>query len=228
MRPARLCFWILPLSTLSLWGTEHCSASQALDKPPRSTILSSKPSLLSSRNATLTAASSTAGATTEVQGEKKTTTTAAFVPRAHVRGTRDLLKTKKVSSSSPAAAAILKTTKDEGPLIPVDYIADTQLPTDMGSFRMRAYRVRSTSYIKYGKDDDDFSSNNIHGMEPIVIYAADKPPFGRDGNLLEDVPVRIHDQCLTSEVFRSQRYVSVMRGYWVFFTIRVCCSTYFY
>jgi hypothetical protein len=40
-----------------------------------------------------------------------------------------------------------------------------------------------------------------------VIYFADKSPFGHDGELRENLPVRIHDQCLTSEVFRSQRYV---------------------
>jgi GTP cyclohydrolase II len=38
-----------------------------------------------------------------------------------------------------------------------------------------------------------------------VIYCPDKSPFGINGDLAEGVPVRIHDQCLTSEVFRSQR-----------------------
>lgn len=81
------------------------------------------------------------------------------------------------------------------PLIKADYIADTKLPTDMGNFRMRAYRVR-------GHDE---AYSNTNSMEPIIIYAADKPPFGEDGKLLEAVPIRIHDQCLTSEVFRSRR-----------------------
>ncbi|KAL3908333.1 MAG: hypothetical protein SGARI_003110 [Bacillariaceae sp.] len=47
--------------------------------------------------------------------------------------------------------------------------------------------------------------NEFTGREPSVIYAADKSPFGNDGEFKENVPIRIHDQCLTSEVFRSQR-----------------------
>jgi GTP cyclohydrolase II len=85
--------------------------------------------------------------------------------------------------------------KQHDPLLKADYIADTKLPTDMGNFRMRAYKVR-------GHDD---AYSNTNAMEPIIIYAADKPPFGKDGQLLEEVPIRIHDQCLTSEVFRSRR-----------------------
>eukprot|EP00980_Cylindrotheca_fusiformis_P002019 scaffold444_cov109-Cylindrotheca_fusiformis.AAC.16 len=76
--------------------------------------------------------------------------------------------------------------------VPADFIAETNLPTDLGQYRLRAYRTE--------KPTNEFSGN-----EPCVIYAADKPPFGTTGELKEDVPVRIHDQCLTSEVFRSQR-----------------------
>lgn len=72
------------------------------------------------------------------------------------------------------------------------YIAETNLPTDLGLFRLRAYRIPATS-------------NQYVGTEPCVIYSADKPPFGTDGKLKENVPVRVHDQCFTSEVFRSQR-----------------------
>ena len=86
----------------------------------------------------------------------------------------------------------------EDPLVvQAAYVADAQLPTDMGDFRMRAYRVAPHSSF----------TSHTNAMEPMVIYAADKPPFGTDGNLLQNVPVRIHDQCLTSEVFRSRRYV---------------------
>jgi hypothetical protein len=77
--------------------------------------------------------------------------------------------------------------------IPAEFVADTKLPTDVGQFRLRAYRT------------DPDPVNEFTGREPSVIYAADKPPFGEDGKLQEDVPIRIHDQCLTSEVFRSQR-----------------------
>jgi len=75
------------------------------------------------------------------------------------------------------------------------YIAETNLPTDLGHFRLRAYRTPQ-------------SQNQYVGTEPCVIYSTDKPPFGADGKLLEGVPVRVHDQCFTSEVFRSQRWVN--------------------
>jgi hypothetical protein len=76
--------------------------------------------------------------------------------------------------------------------IHAEFIAETALPTDVGQFRLRAYRT-------------DASENEYTGREPSVIYAADKSPFGVEGQLNKDVPIRIHDQCLTSEVFRSRR-----------------------
>lgn len=75
---------------------------------------------------------------------------------------------------------------------PATFIAETNLPTDVGQYRLRAYRTQQPS-------------NKFSGNEPCVIYSADKPPFGTAEELREDIPVRIHDQCLTSEVFRSQR-----------------------
>jgi hypothetical protein len=76
--------------------------------------------------------------------------------------------------------------------IPAEYIAETKLPTDVGHFQLRAYRVKK-------------GSNEHMGTEPCVIYCANNSPFGANGELSQNVPVRIHDQCLTSEVFRSQR-----------------------
>lgn len=77
--------------------------------------------------------------------------------------------------------------------IPAQFIAETNLPTDVGQFRLRAYRTSQ-------------GSNEFMGNEPCVIYCANKPPFGKNSEqLLSDMPIRIHDQCLTSEVFRSQR-----------------------
>jgi len=77
--------------------------------------------------------------------------------------------------------------------VPVTFVADTRLPTDVGQFRLRAYRI-------------DAANPNEHiGTEPCVIYCATKSPFGSDGKLMEGVPIRVHDQCMTSEVFRSQR-----------------------
>jgi hypothetical protein len=80
----------------------------------------------------------------------------------------------------------------EDAIVPAEYIAETKLPTDVGQFQLRAYRVKK-------------GSNEFLGTEPCVIYCPDKSPFGINGDLAEGVPVRIHDQCLTSEVFRSQR-----------------------
>ncbi len=76
--------------------------------------------------------------------------------------------------------------------IPARHIAETNLPTDVGHFRLRAYRVEESM--------QDLMRNMHTGTEPCVIYSSTKPPFGQ-----KDVPVRIHDQCFTSEVFRSQR-----------------------
>ena len=77
--------------------------------------------------------------------------------------------------------------------VDAEFVAETNLPTDLGPCRLRAYRIPQ-------------SDNEFVGNEPCVIYAADKPPFGKDGSFAEGVPVRVHDQCLTSEVFGSQRY----------------------
>jgi GTP cyclohydrolase II len=71
-----------------------------------------------------------------------------------------------------------------------EYVAETKLPTDIGQFQLRAYRIPGS-----------------HQNEPCVIYSREKPPFGNATQYAQHVPVRIHDQCLTSEVFRSQRYV---------------------
>ncbi|MEZ4238783.1 MAG: GTP cyclohydrolase II [Myxococcota bacterium] len=59
------------------------------------------------------------------------------------------------------------------------FVAETQLPTLRGSFRVRAYR------------DDS-------GTEPLAIVAGEIE--GRT-----DVLVRVHDECLTSEVLGSLR-----------------------
>jgi hypothetical protein len=76
--------------------------------------------------------------------------------------------------------------------IPAAFVAETSLPTDVGECRLRAYRTKQ-------------GTNPHAGNEPCVIYSAYKSPFGINGDLREEVPIRLHDQCLTSEVFRSQR-----------------------
>ncbi len=63
-------------------------------------------------------------------------------------------------------------------LLSAEFVAETQLPTSRGGFRVRAYRDR------------------ISGTEPVAIVYGDVA--GRD-----DVPVRVHDECFTSEVLGS-------------------------
>lgn len=116
-----------------------------------------------------------------------TTDTIAFAPK---RKNGAVQKGKRNGSSSST-----KKLEDANYMdvpVPAHFVAETNLPTDVGQFRLRAYRTAQ-------------SANEFAGNEPCVIYSADKPPFGSSGEFLEDVPVRIHDQCLTSEVFRSQR-----------------------
>ena len=79
---------------------------------------------------------------------------------------------------------------------PCHYIAETNLPTGIGNFRLRAYRV--------DENLQKLQKNKYIGSEPCLIYCADKPPFG-GGDRGKEVPVRIHDQCFTSEVFGSMR-----------------------
>ena len=74
-------------------------------------------------------------------------------------------------------------------LMPASFIEETALPTPNGLFRLRAYRI-----------DGDLANPHI-GKEPCVIYSAD-PGVRTSGR---NVPVRVHDQCLTSEVLGSQR-----------------------
>lgn len=86
---------------------------------------------------------------------------------------------------------------------PATYVAETNLPTDVGHFRMRAYRINNVS-----REPHPLGAGAGLGSEPCVIYCTDKPPFGSKGGErggAKKVPVRIHDQCFTSEVFRSQR-----------------------
>ena len=62
------------------------------------------------------------------------------------------------------------------------FVAECELPTKLGRFRMRSYRY--TSDTQY--------------LEPVVLI---------NGNVAgkKDVLVRVHDQCFTSEVLGSLR-----------------------
>lgn len=76
------------------------------------------------------------------------------------------------------------------------FVAETELPTDIGSFRLRAYRITA-----------DVNVPEFMGHEPCVIYSKKHPPGFLGGGMsrAEAVPIRVHDQCFTSEVFRSLR-----------------------
>jgi len=58
------------------------------------------------------------------------------------------------------------------------FVAETLLPTKLGTFRVRAYRDTKT------------------GQEPIALLVGEVKG-------LESCPVRVHDQCMTSEVLGS-------------------------
>ena len=60
----------------------------------------------------------------------------------------------------------------------IEFVSETLLPTGSGSFRVRAYRELDT------------------GKEPVAIVEGDV-----DG--AEALPVRVHDECFTSEVLGS-------------------------
>ena len=60
----------------------------------------------------------------------------------------------------------------------VEFVAETMLPTERGTYRVRAYR------------------DHRSGTEPLAIVWGEVE--GR-----ADLPVRIHDECLTSEVLGS-------------------------
>lgn len=64
--------------------------------------------------------------------------------------------------------------------IETQFVAETLLPTTEGVFRVRAYR----------------STGSLRESEPIAMISGDVK--GKSG-----VPVRVHDQCFTSEVFGS-------------------------
>lgn len=75
------------------------------------------------------------------------------------------------------AAARAKAEGQDG----TSFVSECQLPTDKGQFRLRAYRFA-------GKDKSH---------EPVVMVAGDVRGKA-------DVPVRVHDQCQTSEVRRFE------------------------
>ena len=78
-------------------------------------------------------------------------------------------------------------------IVEAEFIAETNLPSELGEFKLRGYRIPQ-------------SSNEFVGREPCVVYSAKHPPFPKAGeSFVTGLPIRVHDQCLTSEVFGSRR-----------------------
>lgn len=88
-------------------------------------------------------------------------------------------------------------------IISATYIAETNLPNEFGHYRIRAYRIEEFDDVT--REPNPLGAGAGLGSEPCVIYCTDKPPFGGEKGGAKDVPVRIHDQCFTSEVFGSRR-----------------------
>ena len=112
----------------------------------------------------------------------------------------------KAVQAGKAKKTILESGGFADSVIPATYVAETNLPTDIGHFRIRAYRIEEFEAAM--REPNPLGAGAGLGSEPCVIYCTDKPPFGSKGGELggaKEVPVRIHDQCFTSEVFRSRR-----------------------
>ena len=112
----------------------------------------------------------------------------------------------KIVKPGKAKKIILESGGFADSAIPVNYVAETKLPTDIGHFRIRAYRIDEAEEAL--RAPNPLGAGAGLGSEPCVIYCADKPPFGSKGGVVggaREVPVRIHDQCFTSEVFGSRR-----------------------
>lgn len=89
-------------------------------------------------------------------------------------------------------------------IIPATYVAETNLPNEFGHYRIRAYRIEEFEDMT-NREPNPLGAGAGLGSEPCVIYCTDKPPFGGENGGAKEVPVRIHDQCFTSEVFGSRR-----------------------
>lgn len=136
------------------------------------------------------------GASTRVSVEDSQTLLPNEPSRAKMAKKRKLVRQPSNSDSTaePAAATARTVTGDATPVAPApggraaarakaegqdctSFVSECQLPTDRGLFRLRAYRYN-------GIDKQH---------EPVVMVAGHVR--GR-----EHVPVRVHDQCQTSEV----------------------------
>lgn len=200
-------------NSLPLWGTKprggHVGAKKA--NPHSSSTSSALPMSLAENK----------GSSSHNSSEKKTEIPSAVIhPLNDISGsdsgsddeeTHDMngvaaSSANHASHPGKAKKTILESGGFTDSVIPATYVAETNLPTDIGHYRIRAYRIEEFEAAM--KERQSLGAGAGLGSEPCVIYCTDKPPFGRKGGEIggaKDVPVRIHDQCFTSEVFRSQR-----------------------
>ncbi|KAK1736690.1 riboflavin biosynthesis protein [Skeletonema marinoi] len=196
-----------PNNNLPPWGT----------KPRGGHVGAKKASSASSSSSSALSMSTAENKDSRNSSEKK-----AQIPSAIIRSLSDISdsddeETHDLNGASVASAnksvqpgkakkTILESGGFADAVQPATYVAETNLPTDIGHFRIRAYRIEEFEAAM--KEPNPLGAGAGLGSEPCVIYCTDKPPFGSKGGELggaKEVPVRIHDQCFTSEVFRSKR-----------------------
>jgi len=196
-----------PNNNLPPWGT----------KPRGGHVGAKKASSASSSSSSALSMSTAENKDSRNSSEKK-----AQIPSAIIRPLSDISdsddeETHDLNGASAASAnksvqpgkakkTILESGGFADAVQPATYVAETNLPTDIGHFRIRAYRIEEFEAAM--KEPNPLGAGAGLGSEPCVIYCTDKPPFGSKGGELggaKEVPVRIHDQCFTSEVFRSKR-----------------------
>ena len=119
----------------------------------------------------------------------------ALLPR--LRGSQARLGSAQTALSASTISGGRVTDGDDDFHFPeglTEFVAECDLPTDRGNFRMRAYSYRGAKVVV--RDGENVLE--WHEMEPIVIYK---------GNLRGSAQavVRVHDQCYTSEVLGSKR-----------------------
>ena len=190
-----------PNNNLPPWGTRprggHVGAKKASATSSSSALSMSTSENKGSRNST----------------EKKVDIPSAIIrPLSDISDSSDDEETHDVNVASPAASTnkavqpgkAKKTILESGgfadAITPATYVAETNLPTDIGHFRIRAYRIEE--FEDAMREPHPLGAGAGLGSEPCVIYCTDKPPFGSKGGELggaKEVPVRIHDQCFTSD-----------------------------
>lgn len=131
-------------------------------------------------------------------------------------------RAKPAPSNIPSSIpACMPDEQHENPPVPLNYsqttspaltetsfIAECDMPTEFGHFRMRSYThlpIQTSlsekivlSELNYKNKKQRFSLPNERILEPVVLVY---------GNITAGKPVllRVHDQCITSEVFHSLR-----------------------